>query len=320
MIDEKRDILSPLGERGKFDSDHIQSVVEVFAEFSAGDEVCEFSVGCRNHAHVYLNRLRRAQGLEGPLLEDAQQLHLKRHCKITYFIEENGAAVRQVKPAGLIGSRVGERTLSVAEQFGFEESFWEGSAIDFHIGLIFAGAEVVDRPGEEFLSRAARTLDQHRAGAFGHVGKYREDFLDFLVLADDVAEGVLAEELPAKLFHSGEVAKRLGAPHDLVRFVTEHCGGHVYGYFPSVLGENGRSSIYDLLSAFHALVKRASSFAYVGSEDVETVLPNCFFPGEACDLLRGTVERSDPSLEVNGEHAVRDGIENLLEQGFVHCN
>ena len=87
------------------------------------------------------------------------------------FVEEQGSAVGQGEAARLVGASVGEGAGLVAEQFRFQQGVGKGRTIDGDEGLVAARGKIVDRPGEEFLARAAGALDQDGAVAFGDLGQ-----------------------------------------------------------------------------------------------------------------------------------------------------
>ena len=81
----------------------------------------QIAVRRRNHAHVDLRRPRRADRLELPLLEHAQQLHLHVERQLADLVEEDRPVVRELEPPRLALDRAGERALLVTEELALGE-------------------------------------------------------------------------------------------------------------------------------------------------------------------------------------------------------
>ena len=79
----------------------------------------------------------------------------------------------QLEPAYALrdGSRKG--TPLVAKQFRFEQAGGDGRAIHLHKRVVAPGTQIVNRPGDQFLSRAGFPLDEHG----GICGRYGFDLL-----------------------------------------------------------------------------------------------------------------------------------------------
>ena len=70
------------------------AVVEVEAEPACLDECLEVLVGCGQNADIDGDLPRASDAFEGPLLKDAQQLHLRAGVELADLIEEQRSAVR----------------------------------------------------------------------------------------------------------------------------------------------------------------------------------------------------------------------------------
>jgi len=81
----------------EFRWEYIEAIKEVFAEPSV--RYCGFQVAMRSSddANVDLDRSRTPDSFEFPLLQDPQQCDLRVGRKVTDFIQEDGAAIRQFK-------------------------------------------------------------------------------------------------------------------------------------------------------------------------------------------------------------------------------
>ena len=98
-VDQQRDVLLAVAERGHPDGKDAEAVVEVFAECLVADGLEQVAVGGRQHAHVGLDRGGPADAVELALLEDAQQLGLRLRRQLADLVEEEGAALGQLEAA-----------------------------------------------------------------------------------------------------------------------------------------------------------------------------------------------------------------------------
>ena len=138
-------------------------------------------VGRRQHPHVDGNALARTEAHHLALLQHAQQLHLNRHRQIADFVEEQGAAISFLEPAGLGAQGAGERAFFVTEQFGFHQRFGKRSAIDGDERTMTAMAQVMNMPRHQFLAGAGLADDQHAGLARRDLLQVREQCLGFRV-------------------------------------------------------------------------------------------------------------------------------------------
>ena len=89
----------PLAQRRHEDREDVQPVVEVLAELAGRDRLFEILVGGGHEPHVGPDGFRAAQPLELALLQDAQQLHLRREVQLADLVEEQRAAFGELEAA-----------------------------------------------------------------------------------------------------------------------------------------------------------------------------------------------------------------------------
>ena len=89
---------------------------EVFAELPFPDGIDNVAIGRSNETHLDPQFLSPAHTGEGAILEEPQQLGLKRTTHVTNLVQENRAAVGllHIPPLGPMGS--GEGSAFVAEE------------------------------------------------------------------------------------------------------------------------------------------------------------------------------------------------------------
>ena len=79
--------------------------------------------------------------------------------KFTFTTPTEGAAVSFPERAGTIGSRAGERTLLVAEQFAFQKVRRNGGAVHRDERFVLTLPVLVQSSGDQLLARAGLAQD-----------------------------------------------------------------------------------------------------------------------------------------------------------------
>ena len=195
VVGEQQHVGLPLAQRRDEDREDVEAVEQVLAEAALLDRPLEILVGRGNQPDVGLQRLVAAEALELPLLQDAQQLDLRRQLHVANLVEEQRPSLGQFEPPLLAGVGAGERPLLVAEQLGFDQRIRQRAAADLHERLLGPRRVVVDRAGDQLLAGAGLAAQQH-----GRVGP--RDLRDLLVdalhraaVADDAGEVVALAQL-----------------------------------------------------------------------------------------------------------------------------
>src|SRR5678815_1593739 len=212
-LDQQRQVFLPLAERRQLDGEDVQPVEEIFAQLAALHGLNRHHVGRGEHTDVNGLLVAAAKAAERPLLQHAQQLHLRRRRHLGDLVQEERAAVRQLEaPFAAIGG-AGERPLLVAEDFALEQRFRNRGAIDRHERLVRARAQLMNHLRHELLAGARLAPDQYGGGG-------RRRLLDDLIdlphagaAADHAAEASLLAQLATQHLH---LAQRVLALDDLV--------------------------------------------------------------------------------------------------------
>ena len=198
FVDQHRDVLHPLAQRGHLDGEYVEPVEEIFPETVLGDHLFQVLVRRGNDAHVRLLGLVATDALEGALLQHAQQLDLHGQRHVADFIEEQGAALGQLEAADAAGDRTSEGALLVAEQFAFQQLGRNRPAVDRHEGRATTLGVIVQIARHDFLAGAGLTEDQHAGLGVRHLLHHLPHILDGPAGADQAAEQV-GLALPATL-------------------------------------------------------------------------------------------------------------------------
>ena len=167
--DQLRDVLAALAQRRHRDLDHVQPVIEVFAERALRDHVAQVAVRGADDADVDVaGAAVGADALDFAGLEEAQQqaLHAQRH--LADFVEEHRAHVRRLELAGLVAIGAGEAALDVAEQLRLEQRLGQAGAVDRRERHVGARAVVVNGARDDLLADAAFAADQDLRVAARH--------------------------------------------------------------------------------------------------------------------------------------------------------
>ena len=130
MAREREEIERAVAEWSDGEGRDVEAVVEVLAETPLRHRMLQVRVRRRDEANVHRDRAPRPDAHDLPLLEHAEQLHLRLEREIADLVEEERPAVRSLEPARLARERARERALLVTEQLALEERRRQRAAVD----------------------------------------------------------------------------------------------------------------------------------------------------------------------------------------------
>ena len=130
--DQQQNILGPLAQRRNTDRKNVQAIVEIRAELLLIDQSFQVPVRCGDQPRIRTKRARAPQSFKLALLQDAKKLRLQFERNLPDFVQENGSAVRQLKPPDALRDGARERAFFVPEQFAFQQPGRDGRAVQFH--------------------------------------------------------------------------------------------------------------------------------------------------------------------------------------------
>jgi len=145
---QQRYVFWPLAQRRDSDGKYVETIIEITAKLFVGDHFFQITVGCDHQADIHTLSSRASQALKLLLLQHAQQLGLQLQRDVTHLVQEQRAAVRQLKAADAPLDGTGERPSLVAEKFTFQEAGWDCRAVHLDQGVLTAGAQVMDGTGD----------------------------------------------------------------------------------------------------------------------------------------------------------------------------
>src|ERR1017187_1690002 len=159
---QQRDVFAALAQRRDRDGKDVEAVIKVGAELALLDHEGEVAVGGGHQPGVGADGAGTAEALKFALLEDAQQLGLQLERDLSHFVEEHGAAMRQLKAADALGDGAGEGAFFVAKHLAFQQAGGNGRAVELDEGALAPRAEVVDGAGQQFLAEIGRASCRER--------------------------------------------------------------------------------------------------------------------------------------------------------------
>ena len=161
MLHQQRYIIAPLTQRRQAQTNHVQTVQQVFAKHALFHTFVEILVRCGDDAHVRFHRRLSADAVILAVLQHAQQTHLQIRRHVADFIEEQRAAFGLLKAALSRRLRASERAAFVTEQFRFEQIFRDRRRVDGDERFAFAQAVFVQRARHEFFASTGFAGDEH---------------------------------------------------------------------------------------------------------------------------------------------------------------
>src|SRR5436190_4126506 len=132
MLEQDGDILAPFAQWRQFDHGNVEPVVEIGTKALLLDKLPEIFLRRRDHSTVDRYQLVRAQPLDLPFLQDAQQLDLEGHRQALDFIEEHRSPVRPLDFSYPPLACAGEGAEFMAEDLAFEQLLGKTAAVDRH--------------------------------------------------------------------------------------------------------------------------------------------------------------------------------------------
>jgi len=142
------------------DPDDVESIEKVCTELVGFD--LGLGVPIRTGDDPELHHLSPvgAYGADLSVFQDPEEFSLERHGHLGDLIQKDRATIRLCQQPLACGSRAGEGTSNMAEQFALQQRFRDAGAIDSHEAAGAPGAVVVDGLGYQLLPRAALARDE----------------------------------------------------------------------------------------------------------------------------------------------------------------
>ena len=162
-----------------------------------------------------------ADSLEVPFLQDSEQLGLQIEGNLSDFVQEDRAAVSQLKAPDAIADGSSECAARVTEELALEQFFRDRRAVDLDQWPTRSRAALVDGACNQLLSRPRFTLDENVGLGRRHQVHLAQESIQGLALPHDAVNGdnlrrLLAEVVPLQLqllVQSLDLLKRTAIPN-----------------------------------------------------------------------------------------------------------
>ena len=128
-LGQRHDLVRPFAQRRKVEVDRVDPVVKVLPELTFLHHLLQILVSGTDEPYVYRDGLRVADPCYAAVLDDPEQLGLKVEGNVADLVKEEGAAVRLLEFADVVGVGIGECALHMTEEFALEQSLGQGTCI-----------------------------------------------------------------------------------------------------------------------------------------------------------------------------------------------
>src|SRR5439155_14903932 len=166
MGGQEGNVLPALAQGRQLNRDDFETKEKILTKLAGGAGGLQIVVGGRQQPHIHLDRLVAADAKDFLVLQDAQQLRLKRDGHVADFIEKERAAVGVLEAALAepVSARI--RAGLVAEELVLQQILIQRRAVHGDERLVLAGTVGVNRLGDQLLARAGFALNEN-LGAVG---------------------------------------------------------------------------------------------------------------------------------------------------------
>src|SRR5436309_3486012 len=117
IIDQNRNVLTPLAQRWHIDRQHVNAIVKIVTETTVRHHRPQIAIGGRDHAHVNIHLMRPTNAAYLSFLKRAQELGLNANVELCDLIEKQRSSIRNLKQTFLLRMSASERSLFVTKQF-----------------------------------------------------------------------------------------------------------------------------------------------------------------------------------------------------------
>ena len=186
MVHQQRDIFAALAQGGNLKGNHVQAVVQIFAELTLAHALVDIAVGGRDNANVIGGRFFASQPPDLTLFQHTEQINLGLRCGLGNFVQKQRPMMCRLETPGLPPRGPGEGSFFVAKQLAFQQGVGKSAEVDRDERLLGARAESMDGLGNKFFTRATLALDQNRRVGVRHLPNLPEETLDDRRVPNDI--------------------------------------------------------------------------------------------------------------------------------------
>ena len=185
MLDELRNVLTPIAQRRYGDGKHVEPVVQVATETTLTDFLGQVAIGRRNDADVDVDGARAAEPFDLALLQHAEQLGLELERQLPDLVEEDRSAVGELETANLRRMRARKRAALAPEELALHQVRRQRRTVDDDERAIATRAALMNGSREQLLARAGFAGQEHGRIGRRHLVDAEHDVPQGVAVADD---------------------------------------------------------------------------------------------------------------------------------------
>src|SRR4051812_41670721 len=123
MRSQNRYVFETIPQRRDGKRNDIETIKKIFAKIAALDFFFQVLIGSCNYAGVYLNRLRRSNGLKTVLIQSSQNLRLRFEAHVAHFVQKEGTTMSLLQFSDFMIRSAIRMLEPVAKQLAFDKVF-----------------------------------------------------------------------------------------------------------------------------------------------------------------------------------------------------
>src|SRR5438046_879889 len=143
------DVSPPLAKRRQMQVHDVNTIEKNLAKSAGFGFFLQPAICGADYAHFNFLVFLSADAAQLPILKQLQQFRLKRKIQFGNLIEKKTAAMGQFDASRFRAVGACEGAFFISEELTFEQSAWDGGAMDFYEGAGAPGSARVDHAGDD---------------------------------------------------------------------------------------------------------------------------------------------------------------------------
>src|SRR5450631_3159902 len=144
-------------QRRSSDCKYGESIIKIGSEFTLCRALSKSLMSCRQYSHIHAYRLVLAHSLQLSTLHKPQEFGLQSERHFSDFIQKKSPTVGGLYPSNPSLHRSRKRSPRVSKEFGFEQRFRDGRAVQRHKSFVRSSAHAVQRVRDKLFSCSGRS-------------------------------------------------------------------------------------------------------------------------------------------------------------------
>mgnify|MGYP007095977105 CR=1 FL=1 len=201
-----------------------ESVPQILSELPCLHHLGEIPMSCRDDSYINTDRILPTNSLKNAFLHDTKQSNLCCERELADFIQKERSIIGSFKPTVPSLGCTGEGTLLVPKQLGIDQIRGNSTAVHPEKGTFGSCRSLVDRTGDDFLTRSGFAQDEHRHRRGSNDDDSLHDTLEPIMGTNDL----FIERLPSQSIERGLSVGFGSTPEGLqlmeaTRCIKRHC-------------------------------------------------------------------------------------------------